>query len=339
MRDRFARAGSDRPEGATDRGALLGVEPKPGGRRGRAGRLGTPRTGDRHHHRREAEQPRERDLGRARVESIGDGGERAVPCQAPGALRPAQRRMGDHGDPRLGTSLEHPAAQSTVVERAETHLDGRDRRELERLVELAAVDVADADPPRQSLLADPGQRAQRRAPRRPRIGCVEEVEVDLEAVQRDEARLASGQDGLRATVRDPRSSGSGHAALRHDPRARLGADSAQGARQQALVVPELAFVAAVGVGGVEDRYARRRSGRDRLERDPLVASVVGREAHAAEADPKLRRFEPPGLHAAYPSCQRAISSRAPALVRSRWIGVTAILPSATARKSVSGSSW
>ena len=102
---------------------------------------------------------------------------------------------------------------------------------------------------------------------------------------------------------------------------------AQGAGQQPLVVPELAFVAPVGVGGVEDRHARLGSGGDRLERASSSRLSSVEQAHAAEADPKLRRVEPPGLHAAYPSCQRAISSSAPALVRSRWIGVTAILPS------------
>ena len=66
---------------------------------------------------------------------------------------------------------------------------------------------------------------------------MDEVEVDRQAVESGEARFAVGADRLRAAVRDPRAAGARHAALRHDPRARVRAGAAEAAGQQPLVVP------------------------------------------------------------------------------------------------------
>ena len=230
--------------------------------------LGTPRPGDRDDDARESQEPRERLL---RVDTCG-------------ALRPAERRMREQRDPELITALDHPTAERTVVEGVECHLDGGDGRELQRLVEPAAVDVREPDPPHEAFVGKPRERTHRRLPRRARIGCVKEVEVDRKAVERGEARLAVGEDRLGPAVRDPRAAGPGHAALRHDSRGLRRAAEAQGAREQLLV-------AVVRSGGVEDRHARLRSGSDRLGRK------LGREAHAAEADAELRRPEPGRRHA------------------------------------------
>ena len=120
--------------------------------------------------------------------------------------------------PSLGAALDHAAAQRAIVERAERDLHGRDRRELERLVELRPVDVRDAHAPHEPVVDEPRQRAQRRPPRRPRIGRVEQVEVDRQAVERREARLAVGPDRLRAPVGQPAAARPRHAALGHDAR-------------------------------------------------------------------------------------------------------------------------
>ncbi len=121
---------------------------------------------------------------------------------------------------------------------------------------------------------------------------MDEVEVDREAVQSGEARLAVAADRLRATVRYPRAVGSRHAALRHDPCARVRAAAPKTARQQPLVVAELVLTAAVRVRSVEHGDAGLGGGRDRLERELLVAVLVRRHPHAAEADAELGRVKP-----------------------------------------------
>src|SRR5204862_3831643 len=83
-----------------------------------------------------------------------------------------------------------------------------------------------------------------------------------------------------------------HAALGHDPRARVRAAAAQRARQQPLIVAELVLAASVPARRVEDGHPRVRRGRDRLERELLVAALVRGEAHAAETDAELRGAEP-----------------------------------------------
>ena len=192
--------------------------------------------------------------------------------------------MREQREPELLAALDDAAAESSVVERRERDLHGRDRCELERLVELGAVDVREPDPPHEAVVREPRQRAYRRPPRRPRVGRVQEVEVDREAVERGETRLAVGADRLRAAVRHPGAAGTGHAALGHDPGGLRRAAAAQCAREQLLVV-------LVRTRRVEDGYPRLGGGRDRLERR------LGRQPHAAEADPQLRRIEPGGGHA------------------------------------------
>ena len=109
--------------------------------RRRAGRgasgVWAARARDRDHVRIEAEQPGERDLGRRGAELICGVGERreALP-ECPGAARSSERGVRDHGDAELGAALDYPASKRAVVVDAERDLDGRDRRELDRLVEL-----------------------------------------------------------------------------------------------------------------------------------------------------------------------------------------------------------
>ena len=61
------------------------------------------------------------------------------------AARAAERRVRDHHDPGLATPLDDASADRPVVEQAQRDLDRGDRCELERLVELSAVDVRHPD--------------------------------------------------------------------------------------------------------------------------------------------------------------------------------------------------
>ena len=110
--------------------------------------------------------------------------------------------------PELLAALDEPAAQRAVVEDAQRDLDGGDRHELERLVELVAVDVREPDARDHALVEQPAERAHGGAPRRAGIGRVEQVEVDRRG-RRARLRLASqsAQDRLGAAVRDPAAAG------------------------------------------------------------------------------------------------------------------------------------
>ena len=98
--------------------------------------------------------------------------------------RPPARRGPPSGEcairamPGLDAPLDDSAAERAVVERAERDLDGRDRGELERLVQLAAVDVRDPDAAHEAFVDEARQRAHGGSPRRARIGRVDQVEVD-----------------------------------------------------------------------------------------------------------------------------------------------------------------
>ena len=111
--------------------------------------------------------------------------------------------MRDHRDSGVDAPLDHPSAQRAIVEDAQGDLDRRDRRELERVVELSAIDVRHADPLDDALLDQAREGADRRSPRRPRIGSVEQIQIDLDAVQSDSARFAVTANRLGAPVRHP----------------------------------------------------------------------------------------------------------------------------------------
>ena len=217
---------------------------------------------------------RRRARGRAATRSVSAG---LDPC---GAFRPAEGRVGDQRDPELVAPLDDAAAERPVVEGRERNLHRRDRSELERLVEPPPVDVRDADAPDETLVGEPGEGANGRLPRRPWIRRVDEVEVDRQPVQRGEARLAVGRDRLRAAVRHPGAARPGHPALRHDP---------------------CALPCAAAVEGAGEQLPRCRSYARAVSKTVMPASTAaatvsnagfGRQAHAAEADPELRRVEP-----------------------------------------------
>ena len=271
--------------GAARRLPLAGAELERRGARGRACGLRPTGARDCDHVRAEAEQPRERDFGGCRVVRLGDLAEHRAAGEARCAARPAERRVGDQRETRLGASLYHAAAERLVVDHAEGNLYRGDRSELECLVQLTPVDVREPDVRHQTVLEEPGERAHRRAPRRSRVGSVEEVEVDREPVECLEARLAVRADGLRAAVGDPGPGWSRHTALCHDARSHVGAAPAQCTGQQPLVVAELVLSEPVRACGVEHGDAGASSGRDGRERLLLVPVGVRRQPHAAEPDP------------------------------------------------------
>jgi hypothetical protein len=121
---------------------------------------------------------------------------------------------------------------------------------------------------------------------------MDQVQVDRQAIQGSEARVAIAENRLRAPVRDPSAARSCHAALRHDPRVRLGATAPKRAGEQPLVMAELGLAAPVRVCSVEHGHTRLGGGRDRLESKLLVSALVGRHAHAPESNAELRRVKP-----------------------------------------------
>ena len=284
-------------ERAPPRAARSRRELEPGGAGGRARGLGPPRPGDRARWPARAEQPGERDLGRGgAARARGGVGQRARGGpSAGGAARAAQRRVRDQRDAELLAALDQPAAQRAVVVDAQRDLDGGDRRELERLVELVAVDVGQPDARDQALVEQPGERADRGAPRRAGIGRVDQVEVDRQAAER-----GSGSPRSRRRIALARPSGTQPPPGRVIPplvtiRAREAAPRRLSARASSRSLwPSSVVTAAVCARGVEHGDAGLERGGDRLAGELLVAVGLGRQAHAAEADAELRGVEPGG---------------------------------------------
>ena len=85
------------------------------------------------------------DLGRRWRRGGRRSRELVAASQRAGAARAAERGVGDQRQPELGAARDHPAPQRAVVERAQSDLHRRDRRQLERFVELGAGDVREPD--------------------------------------------------------------------------------------------------------------------------------------------------------------------------------------------------
>ena len=61
--------------------------------------------------------------------------------QAAHPAGPAERRVSDQRDARLGAALDEPTSKSSVIQQAEGDLDSGDGGEVEGLIELPEVDV------------------------------------------------------------------------------------------------------------------------------------------------------------------------------------------------------
>ena len=214
-----------------------------------------------------------------------DRGEWLHACESTDAAWTAQRRVRHQCDPGIRTALDDPAAKRGVVEDAECDLHDRDRGELEGLVQLRAIDVADTDTRDEPVVDELRERSHGRPPRRSRIGRVEEVE-----------RRSAGRRAPRGSPRSRRGSSVLVPSGTHAPPGRvmppfvtMRAVARIGAPQRA---GEELLVVSVRTRRVEHGDPRLRSGDDRRERAFLVAIGVGREAHAAEADAQLAWVEP-----------------------------------------------
>ena len=157
-RARRRRGGADRARRNQTR-SLAGAELERRGARGRARGLRPAGARDCDDVRAEAEQPRERDLGGCRAVRLRDLAEHLPAGEARRAARPAERRMRDQRDTRLGASLDQADAERPVVDHAQGNLHRGDRSEPERFVQLTAVHVREADARHQAVLDEPGERA------------------------------------------------------------------------------------------------------------------------------------------------------------------------------------
>jgi hypothetical protein len=214
-----------------------------------------------------------------------------VAVEPGGPGRTAERRMGDGGEAELFAPFEQPAPPGPIVERAQRHLDGGQRDDGERLVELAEVHVADPHPPDETFLEQAAQGPDRGPPRGAGVGCVQQVQVDGQAVEGGQARLAVGPDRSGPPVGDP-AAVAGHASLGDDAGGAAGGVAAQGAGQQPLTVAEVGGAVSVGPGGVEHREAGGEGGGDDLVGPIVVGFDVGGEAHAAEPNAPFGGFQP-----------------------------------------------
>ncbi len=125
------------------------------------------RSGNWQHRWRALEQPRERDLARCRSVGLGDVRER-------GSAVAAQWEVRHEQDLLLGAVVDHvlvPALGEVVVV-----LDGGDRQDLTRSLDLLDGDLGDADVPDLALVAVLPNNRQARLQRRLGIDTVEVVE-------------------------------------------------------------------------------------------------------------------------------------------------------------------
>ena len=189
--------------GSADPGSLGIVELQRRRARGRARRLRTAGTGNRDEPGREVEQPGERDLGSGSPVSARGVRQRLVALEPGNPPRSAEWGVRDHRDAGLGTALDDAPAQRAVVERAERDLHRGDRRVPECLVQLVPGDVREPDVPHEAVVEESRERPHGGAPGRARIRRVDEIEVDRQAVESDQTRLAVGAQRLGAPVRDP----------------------------------------------------------------------------------------------------------------------------------------
>ena len=253
----------------------------------------------------EIRHPRQRDLERRRVVPGSHLAERGIGSRPWRGLAPAERAVGQEPDLVADAVLHHAAQDGAVVPHAQLVLHGVDVGDAPRLLDLADGDVAQPDRLDQPCALQRRQRAHARRQRHAWIDGVELVEidrVDAEGAATALARLGEvfgPAIGLPSAVR-PRD-----AALGRDGETRAIAGPAPDRpRQQPLVVAEVLVRPAIRVGRVEEGDAGVQRRMQHRHGSLVVASRVGREAHAADGDhPKRRSHEP--------------SSRAPSRVRAR----------------------
>jgi len=293
---RGARAGGEKPscrEPFVEESAILFRQADEAGTRTGAGGLDPRRPGDRQDQRGEAPQPGKRDLEGSRRVAGGHLEEGRLGERSRAALHPAEGTVGEHPDPVRQAEGDHSRTDLVVAPRAQLELDAVDLGDLPRALELTEVHVAEADRLDQPVAPQRGQRPHAGRQRRPRVGRVELVERDPLHPERLPARLAGGGEMPGPSIGGPGAGGPRQPALGRDHDAgAVPVPGGQGAGDQPLVVPRLALVPAVGVGGVEEVDPGVEGGVQRRHRPLLVAVALGGEAHAADADSRpVERLE------------------------------------------------
>lgn len=177
--------------------------------------------------------------------------------------------------------------QAVVTAGADLDLDGGDLRELPGFLDLAKVDVAQADASDPAVALEGGEGAYAGGERCPRVGRVELVEVDPFDPESAPAGLARRGEVPGAPVAGPSAFWARHSSLGGDldPRA-LARPAFEGAADQPLVVTDLAVVPAIGVRSVQEAH----TGVERRVEDGdggLVAVGGGGQPHAAHAESTL----------------------------------------------------
>ena len=111
------------------------------------------------------------------------------------------------------------------------------------------------------------------------------IERDAIDAERLAASFARRPQVLRASIRFPAAFGPSHAAFGGDgdPRS-ITRPGRQRARDQPLVVSDVAIVEAVRIGGVEQRDAGIERGVQDLDRAIVITIGIGRQPHAADRD-------------------------------------------------------
>ena len=257
----------------------IGIGQLDGAARARSIRGSPPESaGNRHDQRREI-------ASQARAISQGVAPCRAAMREAPRRqssacdVRPAQRPVGQDAMSFARQCCTTPPARPSRPD-AQRDLNRVDRDDAAGLLDLADGDVGEADPIDQSVALERGQRPNARRKRHARIGRVQLIDVeslDAKGTATRAARLARCLPRPSAAHALP----AAQAAFRRDHDARsIAIPRGERCGDQPLVMAGLRVVAAVGVGGVEQRDAGGERCVQRGDRAHLVAVGRGREPHA-----------------------------------------------------------
>ena len=120
------------------------------------------------------------------------------------------------------------------------------------LFELPPIDVGDAHAPDRAFVQQACKGAHRCLPRCSRVRSMDEIQVDGQAVQCGEARLAIAEDRFGTTVGNPAAARPRHPAFGDNPRTPIRVAAAQRSGNEPLVVSQVRLTGSVRVRRVED---------------------------------------------------------------------------------------
>ena len=201
----------------------------------------------------EARQPGKHDLGGRRAYSVASAASSGILCE-PGRAFATEGSPREQPDAVVATVLGDAIPQVVIVERRKAHLHRVDVDDASRGLHLPYGDVAQADASHATGRAQGGQGADTRLERHARIDGVQLVEVDRVDAEVPATGLARLSQVPRLAVRHPGPARPGQAPLGRNLDARsIAGPVCERRGHESLVVPDLAVVARVRVGGVEQR--------------------------------------------------------------------------------------